>query len=75
MSFDPLDAFTGETSNCCGARVMIGGICAACKEHCDAEESEERNAKFDYLREEDRAAKVEARFDEMDRRDRAGPRT
>ncbi len=33
-SFDPADAFTGGTSNCCGARIFHGDICSDCKEHC-----------------------------------------
>lgn len=43
MSHDPSDCFEhGLVSSCCGARVMLGGICAACKEHCDTDEPEER---------------------------------
>lgn len=38
MSFDSLDCFEhGMTSDCCGARVMLGQVCAACKEHCSIE--------------------------------------
>ena len=40
-SWDPSDAFTGETSNCCGAPIMMGDICSDCKEHCEAEEEDE----------------------------------
>jgi len=35
MSFDPLDCFEGGESDCCGARILLGGICSACKEHCE----------------------------------------
>lgn len=43
MSFDPQDCFEhGSLSSCCGARVMLGMICAACKEHCDTDEPAER---------------------------------
>lgn len=43
MSHDPSDSFEhGLLSSCCGARVMLGGICADCKEHCDTDEPEER---------------------------------
>ncbi len=44
MSHDPSDCFEhGALSSCCGARVMLGEICAECKEHCDVEsETEER---------------------------------
>ena len=42
MSHDPLDCFEhGALSSCCGARVMLGMICASCKEHCDADEPKE----------------------------------
>lgn len=38
MSFDPSDAYEhGCLSSCCGARVLMGCLCAACKEHCDVE--------------------------------------
>ncbi len=40
MSHDPLDCFEDGLSDCCGARVMLGGICAACKEHCDTDKPE-----------------------------------
>jgi hypothetical protein len=41
MSFDPRDAFIGgASSNCCGASVLIGDICAECKEHCEAEDED-----------------------------------
>lgn len=40
-SWDPSDAFSGETSNCCGAPIMMGDICSDCKEHCEAEEDKE----------------------------------
>lgn len=41
MSFDPRDAFIGGvSSNCCGAAVLIGDMCADCKEHCEAESDE-----------------------------------
>jgi len=41
MSHDPSDCFEhGALSSCCGARVMLGGICADCKEHCDSEGDE-----------------------------------
>jgi hypothetical protein len=39
-SWDPSDAFSGETSNCCGAPIVMGDICSDCKEHCEAEEEE-----------------------------------
>ncbi len=42
MSFDPLDCFEDGLSSCCCARVMLGKICAACKEHCDTDAPEER---------------------------------
>ncbi len=41
MSFDPLDAFTGQLSDCCGAPVMQGDMCSDCKEHCTPEDEEE----------------------------------
>ena len=34
------DDFSGETSNCCGAPIMMGDICSDCKEHCEAEEED-----------------------------------
>ncbi len=37
MSFDPRDAFIGGvTSDCCGASVLMGGLCEACREHCES---------------------------------------
>lgn len=44
MSFDPTDAFIGGvSSNCCGAAVLIGDMCAECHEHCEAESDEEED--------------------------------
>ncbi len=38
MSFDATDAFIGGVvSNCCGAQVLLGDMCADCGEHCEAE--------------------------------------
>ena len=31
-----IDAETDEESNCCGAMILQGGICADCREHCEA---------------------------------------
>jgi hypothetical protein len=47
-SWDPSDAFTGETSNCCGAPIMMGDICSDCKEHCDAEEEDEDEDEYQH---------------------------
>ena len=47
-SWDPSDAFSGETSNCCGAPIMMGDICSDCKEHCEAEEDEEEFATINF---------------------------
>ena len=41
MSFDPLDAFEGGDSDCCGARILMGGICFECGEHCEAQQDED----------------------------------
>lgn len=41
MSFDATDAFTGGTSDCCGAPIMLGGMCSDCKEHCNEQEDDE----------------------------------
>ena len=41
MSFDPLDCFEEGLSSCCDARIMLGGICSRCKEHCDVQEPDE----------------------------------
>ena len=45
MSFDPLDCFDEGESDCCGARILLGGICSACKEHCErfVDEDEEKD--------------------------------
>lgn len=43
MSFDPQDAFTGGTSNCCGARIYLGDLCSSCGEHCSEQEDEEED--------------------------------
>ena len=59
MSFDPLDYFTGGHSNCCGARIMLGDICAECKEHCEAEEDEEREFTPEQLKQTEKAEKGE----------------
>jgi len=42
VSYDPLDSFEDGLSSCCNARVMLGHICSRCKEHCDVDESVER---------------------------------
>ncbi len=44
MSFDATDAFTGGTSNCCGARIYMGDLCAECGEHCEDEEDEDEES-------------------------------
>lgn len=41
MSFEREDMFEPGSSNCCGARVYLNGICADCKEHCEVVEDEE----------------------------------
>ena len=41
MSYSPGDEFDFGVSNCCGAGVYLGGICANCKDHCDIQEDEE----------------------------------
>lgn len=54
MSHDPSDCFEhGKVSSCCGARVMLGDICADCKEHCDSEpiEASERDLERQAARE------------------------
>jgi hypothetical protein len=44
MSFEYYDMFEGGVfSNCCGARVMMGDICADCKEHCEAVKEDEED--------------------------------
>ncbi len=41
MSFDVRDAIIGGvSSNCCGAAVLLGDMCADCGEHCEAENDE-----------------------------------
>lgn len=41
MSHDYLDSFDGGMlSSCCQAKVMLGGFCSHCKEHCDIEPEE-----------------------------------
>lgn len=38
MSDDPKDHIdSGSQSDCCQAPVMSGGLCSACKEHCESE--------------------------------------
>lgn len=47
MSHDPSDCFEhGKQSSCCGARIMLGDICAECKEHCDAEPKDIEEREF-----------------------------
>lgn len=44
MSVELSDFFEGGVfSNCCGARVMMGDICADCKEHCEAVKEDEED--------------------------------
>lgn len=47
MSHDPSDCYEhGRISTCCGDRVMLGDICACCKEHCDSEPTEPAEREF-----------------------------
>ena len=42
MSNDPQDFICGGVvSNCCGARVLLGDMCAECGEHCEPESENE----------------------------------
>ncbi len=50
MSFDPLDAYTGGLSDCCGAPIMLGEMCSECKEHCNPQEEEEEQDNPEDLR-------------------------
>lgn len=40
-SWDGSDEFTGYTSNCCGAPIMMGNICSNCEEQCAPDEEGE----------------------------------
>ena len=31
----------GSSSDCCGAEIIMGDICAECKEHCEAIDDED----------------------------------
>lgn len=48
MSFDPLDCYESGLSSCCGARVLLGMICAECKEHCDVETEDEDDEQREF---------------------------
>ena len=41
MSMEYNDLFEEGSSNCCGAKVYLPGICSDCKEHCEAVAEEE----------------------------------
>jgi hypothetical protein len=41
MSMSYGDCFDFGESDCCGASIYLGGICANCKDHCDAREEDE----------------------------------
>ncbi len=41
MSMSYRDCFDFGESDCCGASIYLGGICAECKDHCDAREEDE----------------------------------
>lgn len=33
--------YEGKLSDCCGAVIIWGDICSACKEHCEPQEDDE----------------------------------
>lgn len=35
MSHNYYDSFEGGNSDCCGASILLGGICNDCGEHCE----------------------------------------
>jgi len=44
----------GVVSDCCGASVYLGDMCADCKEHCTPITEEEHNPSYDYTPQEQR---------------------
>ncbi len=44
----------GVVSNCCGASVYLGDMCADCHEHCTPITEEEHNPSYDYTPQEQR---------------------
>ena len=48
MSMDPKDFFEADVlSDCCQARVLQGGICADCREHCESVPEKEPEPDYD----------------------------
>lgn len=56
MSMDYMDWFSG-TSDCCGARRTLDGLCSACREHCE-EEDEVQEERADSLHDKRRDDKL-----------------
>ena len=48
-SWDARDAYTGGLSDCCGAPVMVGDICADCGEHCGVQPEDEGDVELEEV--------------------------
>ena len=67
-SWDPYDSYEHGTSNCCGSKIMTGGICADCGEHCESEEEDDYDQmedQFDDQMEDQFDDQIEDQFDDQ----------